>query len=162
MKCSQGAAAATPYAEGAGADVRAGNGINAHVKFILRDGRDWAVVERISINTAVSSTSSAAERVAEAHTSKRRFLFNTTLRSLAPSECFNAVVGDGSNVVPLIPEGSINIDHAFSTSVETSGMNVQGLAEFKGWQKIPWSDRSGLGCSMRTTSYAGKSDWTDF
>ena len=86
-------------------------------------------MEEISIDPADPSTSSAVERVAEAHTSKRRFLFNTTLRSLAPSECFNAVVRDGTNVVLLIPEGSVNIDHALSTSVEMLGTNAQGLAE---------------------------------
>jgi hypothetical protein len=83
----------------------------------------------MSIDAAEPSTSSAVERVAEAHTSNRRFLFNTALRSLAPSECLDAVVGDGTNVVLLIPEGSVNIDHALSASARMLGMNAQGVAE---------------------------------
>ena len=75
------------------------------------------------------SDPSPVERVAEDHASNGRFLFDTTLRSLAPSECFEAVVGDGTNVVLLIPEGSVNIDHALSTSARILGVNAQGLAE---------------------------------
>ncbi len=86
-------------------------------------------VEEISIDAAEPSSSCAVERVAEAHTSKRRFLFNTALRSLAPSECLDAVVGDGTHVVLLIPEGSVNIDHALSTSARMLGINAQEAAE---------------------------------
>ena len=82
------------------------------------------------------STSSAVERIAEAHTSKRRLLFNTTLRSLASSECLDAVIGDGTNVVLLIPEGSVNIDYALSTSARMLGMDAQGMVEnTPGWQQ---------------------------
>lgn len=127
----QGAAAATaaPYAESAGPDLRAANDINARVKFILRDGHNWVDMQELSIDAAEPSTSSAVERVAEAHTSKRRFLFNTALRSLAPSECLDAVVGDGTNVVLLIPEGSVKIDHALSMSARMLGMNAQRVVE---------------------------------
>lgn len=125
----QGAAAAAIYAESAGRDLRAANGINACVKFILRDGHDWVDMEELSIDAAKPSTMSAVERVAEAHTSKRRFLFNTALRSLAPSECLDAVVGDGTNVVLLMPERGVKIDHALSTSARVLGMNAQRVAE---------------------------------
>jgi len=64
--------------------------------------------------------------------SKRRFLFNTALRSLALSECLDAVVGDGTNVVLLIPEGNVNIDRALSTSARMLGMNAEGVAENTG------------------------------
>ena len=132
LTCLQGATAAAtaaaPLAKSAGLDLRA-NDINARVKFILRDGHDWVDMEELSIDAAEPSTWSAVERVAEAHTSKRRFLFNTALRSLAPSECLDAVVGDGTNVVLLIPEGSVKIDHALSMSARTLGMNTQTVAE---------------------------------
>ena len=84
--CLQGDAAAA-NTQGAGTDLRAANSINACVKFILRDGHDWVDLEELSINPADPSTLSAVERAAEAHTSKKRFLFNTALQSLAPSEC---------------------------------------------------------------------------
>lgn len=70
---------------------------------------------------------SQVERVAEEYTRKRRFLFNITLRSMAPSEYFEAVVGDGINVVLLIPEGSVNIDHELSTSTRKLGINAEGM-----------------------------------
>lgn len=124
----QGAAAA-PNTESAGLDLRAANNINARVKFIFRDGHDWVDMEEFSIDAAEPSTSSAVECVAEAHTSKRGFLFNTALRSLAPSECLDAVVGDGTNVVLLIAEGRVKTDHALSMSAQMLGMNAQRVAE---------------------------------
>ncbi len=126
--CVQGVTA-TATAEGADNDINVANGTDARVKFILRDGHNWVDMEEILIDAAEPSTSSAVERVAEAHTSKRRFLFNTALKSLAASECLDAVVGDSTNVVLLIPEGSVNIDHALSTSARTLGMNAQRAAE---------------------------------
>ena len=69
--------------------------------------------ENLSIDL---SSPARVEHIAEEHTRKRRFLFDTTLRAMAPSECFEAVIGDGTNMVVLIPEGSINIDHDLGIS----------------------------------------------
>lgn len=73
------------------------------------------------------SDPSQVERVAEEHTRNGRFLFNTNLRSMAPSECFEAIVGDGTNVVLLIPEGSVNIDDEISLSAGNLGIGAEGL-----------------------------------
>lgn len=102
------------------------DGIKVRVKFVLREGRNWVEQEDLSIDP---SDPSQVERVAEEHTRNRRFLFNTTLRSMAPSECFEAVVDDGTNAVLLIPEGSIIIEDELSTSARILGVNAQGLAE---------------------------------
>lgn len=83
------------------------------IKFILRDGNGWVEQENLSIDP---SSPAPVEHVAEEHTRKRRFLFNTALRAMAPSECFDAVVGDGTNMILLIPEGSIDIDYELGTS----------------------------------------------
>ena len=56
------------------------------------------------------SDPSPVERVAEMYTRNRRFLFNTTLRSLAPLEYFKAIISNSTNVVLIILEGSVNID----------------------------------------------------
>ena len=78
-------------------------------------------------NLSIDPSSPAqVERVAEEHTGKRRFLFNTALRALAPSKCFDAVVGDGTNTVLLIPEGSINIDHKLCTSARKVCIDAEG------------------------------------
>lgn len=88
------------------------DGIRVRVKFVLREGHNWVDREDLSIDP---SDPSPVERVAEDHASNGRFLFDSILRSMAPSECFEAVVGDGTNVVLLIPEGSVIIDE-LSTS----------------------------------------------
>ena len=100
------------------------DGIKVRVKFVLREGRNWVDQEDLSIDP---SDPSWVERVAEEHTRNRRFLFNTTLRSMAPSECFEAVVGDGTNVVLLIPEGRVNIDDELLTSAGRLGINAEGI-----------------------------------
>lgn len=80
--------------------------------------------ENLSVNP---SSPAQVERVAEEHTGKRRFLFNTALRALAPSECFEAVVGDGTNTVLLIPEGSVNIDHELWISARKVCIDADGM-----------------------------------
>ena len=64
-------------------------------------------IEELSIYL---SNPSPVERIAEMYTRNQRFLFNTTLRSLAPLEYFKAIVSNSTNVVLMIPEGSVNID----------------------------------------------------
>ena len=83
------------------------------IKFVLREGDGWVEQENLSIDP---SSPAPVEHVAEEHTRKRRFLFNTALRAMAPSECFEAVVGDGTFMVLLIPEGSIDVDHELGAS----------------------------------------------
>ena len=90
MTCLQGAA--STHAEEESPIIGIADSVKVEVKFILRDGHDWVEMNELSIN---SSDPSPVERVAEMHTSNRRFLSNTTLRSLAPSECFEAIVSDG-------------------------------------------------------------------
>ena len=83
------------------------------IKFVLREGDGWVEQENLSIDP---SSPALVEHIAEEHTRKRNFLFNTSLRAMAPSECFEAAVGNGTNMILLIPEGSVNIDHELGTS----------------------------------------------
>lgn len=99
------------------------DGIKVRVKFVLREGCDWVDQEDLSIDP---SDPSQVERVAEEHMRNRCFIFNTILRSMAPSECLEAVVSGGKNVVLLIPEGSVNIDDELSISAEKLGVNAEG------------------------------------
>ncbi len=80
--------------------------------------------ENLSIDP---SNPAQVERVAEEHTRKRRFLLDTALRALAPSECFEAVFGDGTNMVLLIPEGSINIDYELWISARKLDIDAEGM-----------------------------------
>ena len=118
MTCLQGAA--PTHAEEESPVIGIADSVKVGVKFILRDGHDWVEMEELSIDP---SDPSLVERVAEIHTSNRRFLFNTTLRSLAPSECFEAIVSDGTNIVLMIPEGSVNIDLEGSRSAWRLGVS---------------------------------------
>lgn len=98
------------------------DGNKVRVKFVLREGHNWVDKEDLSVDP---SDPSPVERVAEDYVSNGRFLFDTTLRSIAPSECFDAVVGDGTNVILLIPEGSVIIDDKLSTSAGRLGINAE-------------------------------------
>jgi len=120
--------AATANATGTATDLRAANGSNVRVKFILRTGQDWVDMAELSIDPADLLSSTAVERVAEVYTSKRRFLFDIALRSLALSEYLDAVVSNGTNVVLLIPEGSINIDYILLISTQIFGINAPRVA----------------------------------
>ena len=75
------------------------------------------------------SDPSLVKCVVEKHTSERRFLFNTNLQSMAPSECFEAVVADSTNVILLIPEGNINIDRELSISALKLGSNAGDMGK---------------------------------
>ena len=96
------------------------------IKFVLREGNAWVEQENLSIDP---SSPARVEHAAEEHTRKRHFLFNTALRAMAPSECFEAVVGDGTNTVLLIPEGSIDIDHDLGISARNLCTDAGGTGE---------------------------------
>ena len=100
--------------------TRIADSVKVRVKFILRDGYNQVEIEELSIYL---SNPSPVERVAEIYTRNRRFLFNTTLRSLVPLECFKAIVNNSTNVVFIIPEGSINIDLKGSRSIWRPGIS---------------------------------------
>ena len=94
------------------------------IKFILHDGDNWVEMESID-----PSDPSLVKCVVEKHTSERQFLFNTTLWSIAPSECLEAVVADGTNVILLIPEGNINIDCELLISALKLGSNAGDMGK---------------------------------
>ena len=100
------------------------------IKFVLREGDDWVEQENLSDDP---SSPARVEHVAEEHTRKRRFLFNTTLRAMAPSECFEAVVGDGTNMIILILEGSIHIDHDLGRSARKHRIDAGGTGGNKSY-----------------------------
>lgn len=61
------------------------------------------------------------------HTQNRCYLFDTTLQSMASSECFKAVVSDDTNIVLLISKRSVNIDCDLLTSAEKLSINVKEI-----------------------------------
>ena len=93
------------------------------INFVLREGNAWVEQENLSIDR---SNPALVEHIAEEHTQKRRFLFDTSLRAMTPSECFDAIVRDDTNMVLLIPEGSINIDRELKTSARKLRIDAGG------------------------------------
>ena len=67
-------------------------------KFIVRDEDDWITMKEYFFGLSLSSL---VELTAEKHAREGRYLFDTTLWSLHPSECFEAAMAKGTHVVLL-------------------------------------------------------------
>ncbi|KAL8792178.1 MAG: hypothetical protein Q9195_005200 [Heterodermia aff. obscurata] len=63
-------------------------------KFIYRDGDDWIPMEEYRFGPSLFSS---VELIANKHAGEGRCLFDTTLWSLHPSECFEAAMAHGSH-----------------------------------------------------------------
>ncbi len=75
-------------------------------KFIFRDEDDWITMKEYFFD---SSLSSLVELTAEKHAREGRYLFDTALWSLHPSECFEAAMANGTHVILLFLAGRICI-----------------------------------------------------
>lgn len=91
-----------------------GNSARILIKFFLRHQEDWRVAEELWVEP---SDRLLVEEVAEKYTSRGQFLFNIELWPLAPSECFEAAIANGTNTILLLPEERIDITHRLFSSL---------------------------------------------
>lgn len=82
-------------------------------KFILRDGDDWTTMEEYSFT---SSLSTLVKNTAEKHAAQGRHLLDVELWSLHPSQCFEAALAHGTNIILLFPAGQLCIDKRLAAS----------------------------------------------
>lgn len=82
-------------------------------KLIYRDGDDCIPMEEYPFGLSLSSS---VELIAKKHASEGRYLFDTALWSLHPSECFEAAMAHGSHVIFVFPTGKIHIDQHLAAS----------------------------------------------
>ena len=80
---------------------------SVQLKFMLRDGDTWVNVDEFSVGPADHSI---VRRKAEEHLHQGRFLFDSELWSLYPSDCFDAAIASGTNTIFLIPMGRICVE----------------------------------------------------
>ena len=78
------------------------------INFKIRDGVIW---KPVSTHVTERSDSSEIEKVAMKWVRKKWRLFNTELRMLAPQQCYDAAMTNGTYTILLMQESDINIDH---------------------------------------------------
>ncbi len=93
-------------------------------KFIFRDGEDWITMEEYFFSPSLSSS---VELTAEKHAREGRYLFDTALWSLHPSECFEAAMANGTHAILLFPAGRICISQQLAASASQLGDNARSL-----------------------------------
>lgn len=93
-------------------------------KFIFRQGDDWIPMEQYPFDPSLSSL---VKLTAEKHASEGRYLFDTALWSLHPSDCFEAAMAYGSHVILVFPAGRIHNDQHIATSAFQLGDNARPL-----------------------------------
>ena len=95
-------------------------------KFIFRDGDDWITMEEYYFGPSLSSS---VELTAGKHAREGRYLFDTALWSLHPSECFEAAMANGTHVILLFPAGRICISQQLAASASRLGDNARSFKE---------------------------------
>ena len=96
-------------AESSGAGLeKTSDNITIRINFKIRDGVVW---KPVSTHLTERSDSSEIEKVAMKWVRKKWRLFNTELRMLAPQQCYDAAITDGTYTILLMRESDINIDH---------------------------------------------------
>jgi len=95
-------------------------------KFIFRDGHDWITMEEYFFGPSLSTS---VELTAEKHARDGRYLFDTALWSLHPSECFEAAMANGTHVILLFPAGRICISPQLAASASQLGDNVKSFKD---------------------------------
>ena len=93
-------------------------------KFIYRDGDDWVPMEEYPFRP---SRFSSVELIANKHPSEGRYLLDTALWSVHPSECFEAAMAHGSHVILVFPAGKIRIDQHLAVSASELGGDARPL-----------------------------------
>ena len=84
------------------------NNTTVRINFKIRDGDIW---KPVSTHLTERSDSSEIEKVAMKWVREKWRLFNTELRMLAPQQCYDAAITDGTYTILLMRESDINIDH---------------------------------------------------
>ena len=95
-------------------------------KFIFRDGDEWITMEEYVFGPSLSSS---VELTAEKHAREGRYLFDTALWSLHPSDCFEAAMANGTHVVLLFPAGRICISQQLAASASQLGDNARSFKD---------------------------------
>ena len=96
-------------AESSGAGLEeTSNNTTVRINFKIRDGDIW---KPASTHLTERSDSSEIEKVAMKWVREKWRLFNTELRMLAPQQCYDAAITDGTYTILLMRESDINIDH---------------------------------------------------
>ena len=96
-------------AESSGAGLEeTSNNTAVRINFKTRDGDIW---KPASTHVTERSDSSEIEKVAMKWVREKWRLFNTELRMLAPQQCYDAAITDGTYTILLMRESDINIDH---------------------------------------------------
>ena len=95
-------------------------------KFVFRDGDDWITMEEYFFGPSLSSS---VELTAEKHAREGRYLFDTALWSLHPSECFEAAMANGTHVILLFPAGRICISQQLAASASQLGDNARSFKD---------------------------------
>jgi hypothetical protein len=113
-------------AESSGARLEeASSNTTVRINFKIRDGGIW---KPASAHIIESSDSSEIEKAAMNWIRGKWRLFNTELRMLAPQQCYDAVIADGTYTILLIRESEIAIDSELLLSAMDIGIeaNEQG------------------------------------
>ena len=114
------------HAESSGARLEeASSNTTVRINFKIRDGGIW---KPASAHTIEPSDSSEIEKAAMNWIRGKWRLFNTELRMLAPQQCYDAVIADGTYTILLIRESEIAIDSELLLSAMNIGIeaNEQG------------------------------------
>ena len=98
------------------------NNTTVRINFKIRDGDIW---KPVSTHVTERSNSSEIEKVAMKWVREKWRLFNTELRMLAPQQCYNAAITDGTYTILLMRESDINIDHEPLLSVMKIGIEAK-------------------------------------
>ena len=92
------------------------------INFKLHDGGIW---KPASAHTIKRSDSSEIEKVAMNSVRGKWRLFTTELRMLAPQQCYDAVIADGTYTILLIRESEIDIDNELLLSAMDIGIEAK-------------------------------------
>ena len=80
-------------------------------RFFYRDGHVWVTMEELFFDRSLAAS---VRLIAHKHASEGRYLFDTHLCSLHPSECYEAAMAHGSHVILVIPGGNVSIDECLA------------------------------------------------
>ena len=118
--------------QASGEDVSGGqsSGVQAEVSGNTGGGINFKIYDRgiwkhAATHAIDRSNHSEIEEAATKYVREKWRLFNTELRMLAPQQCYEAVIADGTNTILLIRESEIDIDYDLLLSAMRIGVRVK-------------------------------------
>jgi hypothetical protein len=102
----------------------------AAVKFVALSGTEQTVVEEVAV---IDPFDSHVEEVAWKFAAQGAALFDTDLRSLAPSQCLRSALKDNSNTILVVAEDSLQ-----KTLSSRSNLKRPADKELKGRPRKYW------------------------